>query len=137
MRARDLPCERRDSHVERPRIARRSERPHRKLAVCKALAGLERPAQNCGKTVGVLQKIGERTTPRLVETEGEEILRRDVRVNRAQLRVEHDDAGRQRVDELCRIEVRERRRQTVFNRQGAPRGAPRRSFSTRRPPCRR
>ena len=43
-----------------------------------------------------------------LQAEGEQVLRGDVGVHRAQLRIQHDDAGGERVEQVGRIEMRER-----------------------------
>ena len=118
VRAGDLAGERRDGHVQGARLARRAGGPHDELAIGDALAGGERAAQDRRQPVGVVQEVAERAAARLVEAEGEQVLRGDVGVDGAQLRIEHDDAGRQRVEQIRRIEVRERRRQGVLSGHG-------------------
>src|ERR1700716_941509 len=120
MSACDLPCEGGDRHVESTCVAWRPDGSDRQLAVREAFTRVERPAEDPGESIGVLQEVAEWPATRLVEAESEEVLCRHIGVNRAELRVEHDDAGRQRVEQLCRLEVRERRRQAVFSGHGAP-----------------
>ena len=48
--------------------------------------------------------------------DGEQILRGDVRVDDAQVRIEHHDAGGQRADEIGGLEVRDRGRKEALNR---------------------
>ena len=50
----------------------------------------------------------ERPPASLVQAESEEILRRDVRIDGTQLRIEHDDSGRERIEQTRGIEVRQR-----------------------------
>ena len=72
-------------------------------------AGVERAAQDADEAVRVVQEIAERPAARLVQAERQQVLRGDVRVDGAELRIEHDDAGGQRIEQIRGIEVRERR----------------------------
>src|ERR1700722_17373784 len=107
MGARYLAFERRDRHIQRAHITRRSGGAHRELAVRKTFAGIERSAQKADEPIRVREKVAERAAARLVQAKREEILRGDVGVDRTQLRVEHDDAGRERIEQVRWIEVRE------------------------------
>ena len=60
------------------------------------------------QAVRIVQEVAEGPAARLVQAEGEQVLRGNVGVDRAQLRIEHDDAGGQRVEQIRRIEVRQR-----------------------------
>ncbi len=82
VRAGDLAFERRDGDVERAGIARRAGGAHGELAVGDALARLERAAQDAGQAVAIVQEIGERAAARLVQAEGEQVLRGNVGVDR-------------------------------------------------------
>ena len=62
-----------------------------------------------GGTVAVLAGGHNHIYPAEHESLVEQILRGDVGVHRTQLRVEDDDAGRERIQEIRRIEVRQRR----------------------------
>ena len=104
----DLPLEGRDRHIQRARIPRGAERPEAELAVGESLTRIERPAENVGECVRLLQKVAEWAAARLVQAEREQVLRGDVGIDRAKLRIEHDDPGRQGIEQLRRIEVRER-----------------------------
>src|SRR5207245_10634826 len=129
----DLPFEGRDRHIQRARIPWGAERPEAELAVRESFTRIERPAENVGECVRLLQKVAEWAAARLVQTEREQVLRGDIGIDRAKLRIEHDDPGRQGIEQIRRIEVRERRRQGVLSDHGAPWGALRRLPSTRAP----
>src|SRR6185437_2791923 len=77
----DLTLERCDGNVERAGLARRAGRAEGELPVGDAFAGLERTAQDADQAVAVEHEVRERAAARLVEAEGEKILRRDVRVD--------------------------------------------------------
>ena len=121
------PGERGDGDVERAHLARRPGRAHRDLAVGDALAALERAPQDAAEPFGVMQEVAERAAARLLQAEGQQVLRGDVGVHRAQLRIEHHDAGGERIEQVRGIEVRERGRGGLFKRHDAPatRAAPR------------
>src|SRR6185312_6968485 len=82
----DLAFERGDRDIECTDVARGAGRSQGQLAFRESLARVERSAQDSDEAVGIMQKIAKRTAARLVETEGKQILRGDVRVNGAQLR---------------------------------------------------
>ena len=63
----------------------------------------------------------KRLAARLVDADGEQVLGGDVGVDHAQVRIEHDDAGGQRADEIGGLEMRYRGRKEVFNRHAGPR----------------
>ena len=85
---------------------------------CNGNAAVRKEEQN-NEILRFVQEIPEGSAARLFETEGEHVLRGDVRIDRAQLGIEHNDAGRERIEQVRRVEVRQNRRQTVFNSHGA------------------
>jgi hypothetical protein len=93
MRAGDLPFQQSDRDVEHARIARRAGGFQHQLAIGDPFSGLEHAAQGRDESVGFVQEISERPAARLLQAEGEHILRRNVGVDRAQLCIEYDDAG--------------------------------------------
>jgi len=119
VRSGELALERCDGHIQGAQIARRPGRSHSQLPVRKAFTGLEGAAQNAHETVRVVEEIPERTTARRVETEGEQVLGGNIRVDGAELRVQHDDAGRQRIQQVSRIEVRDRGREGELGHHGS------------------
>src|SRR6185312_9366899 len=80
--------ERRDGHIDGPRLARRRLRVHGELAVREPLARFERALQQGGEAVRVVEAIGEWAAARLIETEREQVLGGDIRIDRAERRVE-------------------------------------------------
>ena len=80
------------------------------------LAALERALEDAAEALRVMQEIVERAPARHLQAEGEQVLGGNVGVHRAQLRVEHHDAGGERIEQIRRIEVRERRRRSRFRR---------------------
>ncbi len=113
-----LAFQRRDRYIQSARVTRCAGWPHCQLTIREALPGLESAAQQTDEPVRVLQKIPEGTAARLVQTECEQVLGGDVGVDRAHLRVEHDDARGQGIEQIRRIEVRERGRQRVLSGHG-------------------
>jgi hypothetical protein len=107
MGAGDLSGQRRDSYIQDTGVTRSPERPDNQLAVGDSLTGFECPAQNAAQTVRVLQKVAEGAAPRLVQAECEQILRGDIRVDGAELRIQHDNTGRQRIEQVGWIEMGE------------------------------
>jgi hypothetical protein len=108
MRSGDLAFERGDRDIENARRLGCADRTQRQLAIRDAFAGLQHAPQIAEQAVRIVQEVAERPAARLVQAECEEVLRRDVRVDRAQLGIEHDDAGRQRVEQIRGIEMRQR-----------------------------
>ena len=87
----------------------------------KRLAGVERAAHEHAQRIGFEHQREEGFAARLVDADGEQILRGDVGVHHAQVRIEHDDAGGQRADEIGGLEMRDRGREEAFNRHAGPR----------------
>ena len=114
------PAEGGDGDVQRAQLARRAGRAHRDLAVGDALAGLQRAPQDAAEAVGVVQEVAERAAARHLQAEGEQVLRGDVGVHRAQLRIEHHDAGGQRIEQVRGIEVRQRAKGSAASTAMAP-----------------
>ena len=111
------PIEGSDRHVERARLARRPGRAQRRARGrrCSRRSSSTRRRMPPSR-LGLVQEIRERSAARLLQAEGEQVLRGDVGIHRAQLRVEHDDAGGERIEQVGRVEMRERRRCAVLNR---------------------
>jgi hypothetical protein len=70
------------------------------------------------------EKIREWPTTRLIDAEGERVLRDAVRVNDAELGVEHDDADRERIEQIRGLEMGKYRGRVVLKRQGPLRVRP-------------
>ena len=64
--------------------------------------------------------VEEGPAARLVDADGQQILRGDVGVDHAQIRIEHHDAGGQRADQVGGLEVRDGGREEAFNGHAAP-----------------
>ena len=62
------------------------------LAIGDSHSGLEHAAQRRDQSIGLVQEIAERPAARLVQAEGEDVLRRNIGVDGAQLRIEYHDA---------------------------------------------
>jgi hypothetical protein len=88
------------------RIARRAGGFEHELAIGDAFPGSEHAPQRCDESVRLVQEISEGAAACLLQAEGEHILRRDVRVDRAQLCIEYDDPRRQSIKEVGGIEMR-------------------------------
>ncbi len=118
------PQERGHRDIERARLARRVGGLERHFAVGETFAGLERAPEEGVQRAGIVQVIAEGAPTAHVEAEREQVLGRDVGVDRAQLRVQHQDPGRERIQELGRVEVRKHRGAAVLSSHGAtpPRG---------------
>jgi hypothetical protein len=56
-----------------------------------------------------VEQLAQRAATRLLDADGHEVLRADVGVDEAQVRVEDDEAGGQCVQQIGGIEVRQRR----------------------------
>jgi hypothetical protein len=96
-------------------LARLRRGPHRDLALGIDVAGVARALQRRDQAVGLGEQVGVGPAARLVEAHRQQALGGDVRVDHAELRVEHDDAGGQRVEQVGGVVVRERRRQGAFS----------------------
>ena len=84
----------------------RSARYQRDLVSGVRLIARERAPQQLHQRLGIFEQFRERMPAGLVEAHCQQILRTDIGVDHAQLRVEHDDAGRQYVEQFGRIEMR-------------------------------
>ena len=73
------------------------------------------------EAIGVVEEVAERAAARLLQAEGEQVLRADVGVHQAQMRIEHDDAGGEDIEQVRGIEVRQRGRDRGSQGHGAPR----------------
>ena len=80
------PAEGRDGDIERAHLARRARRADRHLAIGDALAALQRAPQDAAQAFRVVQEVAEGAAARHLQAEGEQVLRGDVGVHRAQLR---------------------------------------------------
>src|SRR5579862_5567646 len=120
MRTGDAALERRDHDIDHARLACGTLRIQNELAIVEARAGLECAPQKAGEPVGLEESVTEGAPAGLIETEREQILRGDVRIDRAQLRIEQNDSSGERIEETRRIEMRERRWEAVFKRHGTP-----------------
>ena len=112
----ELAVERRHRDVDDAVLAAQRARLHRQLAFGQGFAGLERAAHERRQRIGFEHQREERFAACLVDADGEQILRGDVGVHHAQVRIEHDDAGGERADEIGGLEVRYRGRKEAFNR---------------------
>ena len=75
-----------------------------------------RAAHERAQRIGFEHQREKRLAARLVDADGEQVLGGHVGVDHAQVRIEHDDAGGQRPDEIGRLEMGDRGRKEVFNR---------------------
>ena len=107
VRTGDLPFERRDRHVDHDRLAMglRGARHQRDLVPGVGFIALQRAPQQLHQRFGILEQFRERMPAGLVEAHCQQVLRADIGVDHAQLRVEHEDAGRQHVEQFGRIEM--------------------------------
>ena len=71
--------------------------------------------------LGLEHEREERFAARLVDADGEQVLRGDVGVHHAQVRIEHHDAGGESADEVGGLEVGDCGREKPFNRHAGPR----------------
>ena len=98
------------------------------VSSARRISGLQR--------VGLEHQRKKGFAARLVDADGQQVLRGDVGVDHAQVGIEHHDAGGQRADQVGGLEMRDRRRQEAFNRHARLRPAwPRRGAARRRPQC--
>ena len=108
VRAGDLAFQRRDGHIHDARFARRGLQVQHQFAIREGLAGLDRAAQDRNQAVGFQQVIAEGPAAALVQADGQQILRGDIGVDRTQLRVQQDDPGRERIQQIRGVEMRQR-----------------------------
>ena len=88
---------------------------HRHLALGQRFAGIERAAHQRTQRIRLEHQREKGFAARLVDADGEQVLRGDVRVDHAQVGIEHQDARGQRADEVGGLEVRDRGRKEAFN----------------------
>src|SRR6185369_4508808 len=94
---------------------------HGQFALGECLARIDGPTHESAQRIGFEYQREKWLAARLVDAGGEQILGGHVGVDHAQVRIEHDDAGGQRPDEIGRLEMRYRGRKKVFNRHAGPR----------------
>jgi hypothetical protein len=118
----DLAFERRRGHVDHHRIALAGQpgRRQQDFMPGAGLVALERAAQDAVERHRVGEQLGDGPATGFVQPDGEQILRSDVGVDHAQVGIEHHHAGGQYVQQIRRIEMRQRRWRDLFKSHRAP-----------------